>query len=183
MIQESLSVREIEEKDIGLLADYWFLADEDFLIRIGVDLKKMPGREGFERMLKQQIVTPYSNKAAYALIWEVDKIPVGHSNINNITYGKEAYMHLHLWNFRFREKGIGTRLLKMSLPFYFNNFNLEQLISEPRAINIAPNRTLEKAGFEFEKTYVTIPGSINYEQEVSRWCMTRFRFKELSNNP
>ena len=182
MIKESLNVREIEEKDIVLLADYWFLAEDDFLIQMGVDLKKMPGRVGFEQMLKQQVVATYSNKAAYALIWEVDNIPVGHSNINNITFGNEAYMHLHLWKPGLRGKGIGNRLIKMSFPFYFNNFNLECLISEPRAINIAPNRTLEKAGFEFEKTYVTTPGSINYEQEVSRWRMTRSRFKELSIN-
>ena len=177
MIQGSLNVREIEEKDIVLLAHYWFQAEEDFLIRLGVDLKKMPGRKDFEQMLKQQIVSAYLKKAAYALIWEVDEIPVGHSNINNIAMGKEAYMHLHLWKPELREKGIGNRLVKMSLPLYFNNFNLERLISEPRAINIAPIRTLEKVGFEYEKTYLTIPGSINYQQEVSRWIMTKDQFE------
>lgn len=175
----SLNVREIQEKDIRLLADYWYLSNEDFLTGMGVDLKKMPSREEFTKMLQQQINTWIEKKIAFALIWEVDNIPVGHTNINKITYGKEAYMHLHLWNSSWRKKGLGTQLVKGSLPFYFEKFNLEALICEPRAINSAPNKTLEKAGFEFERTYITIPGAINFEQEVNRWKMTRSRFKEI----
>ncbi|HSP40486.1 MAG TPA: GNAT family protein, partial [Gillisia sp.] len=127
----------------------------------------------------KQIKTPVEKKVAYALIWEVDNIPVGHSNINRIIYGTEAYMHLHLWKSDWRKKGLGTQLVIKSLPFYFKMFKLKNLICEPRAINPGPNKTLEKVGFELERTYVTIPGSINFEQEVNSWKMSGSRFKDL----
>lgn len=175
----SLNVREIEERDISLLANYWYLSDDDFLTRMGVDLKKMPTREDFSEMIQKQIKTPVEKKVAYALIWEVDMIPVGHSNINKITYGTEAYMHLHIWKSGLRKKGLGPQLVIKSLPFYFQRFELKNLICEPRAINPGPNKTLEKVGFELERTYVTIPGSINFEQEVNCWKMSRSRFNDM----
>lgn len=180
MNELQLSVREIEENDISLIADYWLLSDDDFLVSMGVDLQKMPLRQDFENMLEKQINTPIKEKMAYALIWEVDDSPVGHSNVNNIVFGKEAVMHLHLWKQETRKKGIGTKLVKRSLPFYFNTLKLEKLICEPYALNPAPNRTLEKAGFEFIKKYVTIPGMLNFEQEVNRWEMSRTEFEEVN---
>jgi len=180
--QHILNVREMRITDISLIADYWFLSDPDFLVRMGVDLKKMPVRKDFEEMLEQQINTRMEEKAAYALIWEAGNLPVGHSNINNIIFGNVANMHLHLWKPEFRRKGIGTTLVRKSLSSYFNNFHLKQLICEPRAINLAPNKTLEKAGFTFEKTYLTIPGKINFEQEVNRWVLTKLQFENNINS-
>lgn len=81
-------------------------------------------------------------------------------------------MHLHLWNTNTRQKGIGTKLVKKSLPFFFNNLKLQTLYCEPYVLNIAPNKTLEKVGFKFDKKYITTPGSINFEQEVNRWFMS-----------
>ena len=88
-------------------------------------------------------------------------------------------MHLHLWDQTLRKSGRGTELLKMSIPYYFRNFELEQLICEPYALNPAPNRVVEKVGFTLEKEYVTVPGSINFEQPVKRWIMTRDAFHAL----
>lgn len=130
-------------------------------------------------MLQLHINTPFERKGTYALIWEADNIPVGHSNINKIIFGKEAYMHLHIWRSTWRKKGLGIQLVKKSLPIYFDKFNLEELICEPRSGNPAPNKTLENSGFEFEKKYITIPGIINYEQEVNRWKMKRSQFDEI----
>ena len=44
-------------------------------------------------------------------------------------------------------------------------------------MNPAPNKTLARVGFEFVKEYVTVPGSINFEQPVNRWEMTREKYK------
>jgi RimJ/RimL family protein N-acetyltransferase len=57
----------------------------------------------------------------------------------------------------------------MTLPYFFQNFELKNLYCEPYALNPAPNKTLKKIGFQFVKQYVTIPGSLNFEQEVNRW--------------
>jgi RimJ/RimL family protein N-acetyltransferase len=175
----TLSVRELEEKDIPLIADYWVNYDPDHMIAMGVDLDKLPSREGITGMLTKQLKSPPEQKMTYALIWLISNKPVGHCNVNNISFGKEAFMHLHLWKSTHRQKGMGTELVKHSLPYFFKTLELQTLYCEPYALNPAPNNTLEKVGFEFEKQYITIPGSSNFEQEVKRWRMSRERYDEI----
>lgn len=175
-----LSVREIKNEDIDLIADYWLNAEPDFLTGMGVDLQKLPTRRDLQKMLSQQIETPYQKKNSYALIWLTNGRPVGHSNVNEIEYGNQAKLHLHLWKSDLRQKGMGSELLAKTLPFYFDRLNLQVIWCEPYAKNPAPNRTLARAGFEFEKKYVTTPGSLNFEQEVNRWKLTREKFNELN---
>ncbi|MCW4470730.1 GNAT family N-acetyltransferase [Flavobacterium sp. MFBS3-15] len=169
MDNDNLSVREMTEKDIPLFANYWFTASDDFLKGMGVDLQKMPTREQFTQMLQTQLSLPYAEKKAYALIWEAEGEPFGHSNVNPVTYGKEGAMHLHIWKPEMRALGIGAEMVGLSLPYYFGNMKLERVYSEPYAHNTAPHKTLEKAGFTFVKEYVTTPGSITFEQPVKQW--------------
>ncbi len=171
------NVREIEPKDIPHIADYWTLSDSDHMVGMGVDLDKLPTREGLTEMLIQQIASPYKNKESYALIWEIAGKAVGHCNINQIEYGKQAHMHLHLWSARTRKKGAGSALVKQSIPFFFKNFELETLYCEPYALNPAPNKTLPKIGFEFVKTLRTIPGASCFEQDVNQWILTKEEFR------
>ena len=89
-------------------------------------------------------------------------------------------MHLHLWNTGTRQKGMGTALVKLTLPFFFINYHIKKLYCEPYALNPAPNKTLEKAGFKFVKKFTTIPGWLNFEQEVNLWEMSYERFSELN---
>jgi len=168
MVQE-LTVREINETDIALIIQYWLTASDDYLMAMGVDLAKMPAVSDWQRMLASQILLPYREKQSYCTIWELDDKPIGHCNVNKIIYGEEASMHLHIWYAEERKMGLGVAFIKRSLPFFFNNLQLKKIYSEPYAINEAPNRTLAKAGFHFIKEYVTVPGSINFEQPVKRW--------------
>lgn len=88
-------------------------------------------------------------------------------------------MHLHLWQSQTRQKGIGLELLKLTLPYYFSTFKLENLFCEPAASNVAPNKTLEKLGFDFIQSYDTIPGWINTYQTVNRWVLTKEKINLL----
>lgn len=168
----SVSVRELQQKDIAAIADYWYKATEAELMAMGADKKLLPKRNEFEAMLQQQILLPYNSKRAYALIWEYNGEAIGHCNVNPVTYVKEAYMHLHIWKQEARRKGIAAKLVKLSLSYFFNNLKLERLFCQPHADNIAANRVLEKAGFIFVKEYITTPGSINFEQPVKLWMAT-----------
>ena len=176
-----VSVREIQTKDINLIADYWLGSDPEFLVSIGVDLNKLPTRVGLTQMLTQQLETPIDQKESYALIWECDAQQVGHSNVNRIEFGQQATIHLHLWHAQDRKKGMGTELFRSSLPFYFEKLHLQTLFCETYALNPAPNKTLQRVGFELEKKYKTIPGSLNFEQEVNRWKLTKGRYQETNN--
>lgn len=174
-----LSVREIKQRDIIPLSDYWFTASAEFLHSMGADIKKLPTREQWYKMLEEQLSQPYTEKKAYCIIWELDGKAVGHSNINRILFGQEAYMHLHLWNNPNRQKGIGTQLVKLTLPYFFNNMQLQKLYCEPYALNPAPNKTLEKVGFTFVKKHITVPGFINFEQEANLWELTKEQLKKV----
>ena len=175
--RENINVREIEIRDISLITDYWLRSDPDFLIGMGVDLKKLPSKKGFEEMLSKQISLPLNRKESYAVIWEYNEEPIGHSNLNEIVFGKQAKMHLHIWKTSYRQKGIGTKLLQKSLLQYFEKLQLEKLICEPYSFNTAPNKALQRIGFEFIKQYKTIPGALNFEQLVNRWELTKDNLK------
>ena len=177
MNQPFLSVREIQKSDIEPIIQYWLNADPAFLTGMGVDLIKMPSKEEWITMLAAQIKQPYSEKKSYCMIWLVGNKPIGHCNVNKIKFGEEAYMHLHMWNANGRKKGMGTELVKMSLPYFFENLKLKTIYSEPYALNQAPNKTLEKAGFTFVKEFITIPGFLNFEQPVNLWELTYEQYK------
>mgnify|MGYP001032095789 FL=1 len=168
-----LSVREITTDDIPTLVSYWLDSDPDFMIGMGVDLTKLPEREALTKMLSAHIGKPLTEAQSYALIWLLDGKPVGHCNVNKIAFGQHAFMHLHLWQSTYRQKGMGSALVKLSLPYFFKNLELETLYCEPYALNDAPNRTLQKLGFTLEKEYITTPGYLNFEQPVKRWSLTK----------
>jgi len=178
MAENILSVRELLEKDLEHIASYWLDADPAFLAGMGVDLNKIPGHDEWIEMLSAQLNCPYKEKRSYAIIWEENGIQIGHCNVTPIKFGEEAFMHLHLWNGRSRKRGIGTTLVKMSIPYFFENLQLKRLFSEPYALNPAPNRTLPRAGFQFVKEYTTIPGYLNFEQPVKRWELSYEMYKK-----
>jgi len=177
---EKLSVRELQQNDIEALSDYWFKSDPSFLINMGVDLSKMPTRKEWEQMLNEQINQSYEERKSYCIIWLAGNKPVGHSNVNRIIFGEEAYMHLHIWNSNNRTKGMGLQFVKMTLPWFFEKMQLKKICCEPYALNPAPNKTMEKLGFEFIKEYITVPGWINFEQPVKHWELTREKFRQLN---
>jgi RimJ/RimL family protein N-acetyltransferase len=168
----SISVRELQQKDITLITDYWFNATDEELTAMGADKKLLPKRSEFEAMLQSQLLLPYNSKKAYALIWEYDGKAIGHCNVNPVIYGEEAFMHLHIWQPQQRHKGIALQLVALSLPYFFKKLKLRKLFCQPHAANKAANRILEKAGFIFVREYITTPGSINFEQPVKLWQAT-----------
>lgn len=155
-------------------------AEPDFLLAMGVDLNKMPQEQEWHEMLQGQLNTPHPHKKSWCMIWLIDGVPAGHSNINKIIPGEEAYMHLHLWKPDARKRGAGAALVRMTIPFFFETYDLKRLYCEPYANNDAPNNTLRKAGFEFVRQEITTPGWLNFEQPVNLWVMTKERFLEMA---
>jgi RimJ/RimL family protein N-acetyltransferase len=168
-----LKVRDLKKSDLPLILDYWYKSSQEHLLGMGVDLEKLPARKAFEKMLEMQLSLPVAMRQSYALTWVLDDRPIGHSNINQIVYGKQANMHLHIWDPNLRKSGLGIKFLELSIPVFFKAMDLEYLICEPFAHNPAPNKTLEKLGFTYVKKYKTIPGTINFEQEVNQWKLER----------
>jgi RimJ/RimL family protein N-acetyltransferase len=179
MSAAKLSVRELREADFELIADYWSRSDPNHLIGMGVDLQKIPPRSNFIAMLSSQLILPLKKRQSYCTIWEIDCKPIGHCNVNKIQFGCDAYLHLHIWRSDQRYHGLGAALVRQSLGYFFGHLQLQDLYCEPYALNPAPNAVLAKSGFEFIKEYTTVPGAINFEQQVNRWHMSRSKFEML----
>jgi RimJ/RimL family protein N-acetyltransferase len=175
-----LTVREMRKEDIEPIINYWLNADKEHLQNMGVDPNKLPTKEELSQILLTQLNLPIEQKRSYCIMWEEDKKAIGHCNTNPTTFGKYAYMHLHLWDKSFRQKGAGIALLKMTLPLFFEKLKLQKLYCEPYALNEAPNKTIQKIGFTLEREYVTTPGSLNFEQPVKRWVLSYQKFKNLN---
>ena len=168
-----LSTRELIESDIERIVDYFLNADIDFLKHMGADKLKLPERKPWINLIQAEYGKTYKEKEFYYIIWQIDGQPVGHSNINNIEFGKTAAMHLHLWENDSRRKGLAAEFLKSSIQDYFENFKLQKIICEIRIENTAPLKVLEKNGFELMRTYDTTPGWINYHQTVNRYELVK----------
>ena len=168
-----LSVRELKIQEVGIIVDYFKNAKDSFLKEMGADKNKLPTRDEWVDKLESDFNKSYYEKDFYYIIWLQNNQAVGHSNINHIEFGNTATMHLHLWDTATRRKGLGLDFLKMTVPYYFKNFELQKLICEPYSKNIAPNKVLKKLGFEFVRTYETTPGQINFHQTVNRYELSK----------
>lgn len=82
-------------------------------------------------------------------------------------------MHLHILDATQRRAGLGVQFVKKSTEIYFKVLQLERIYSEPNAFNIAPNRTLQRAGFRYLFTHETTPSPINFPQAVTRWVLEK----------
>jgi RimJ/RimL family protein N-acetyltransferase len=116
---------------------------------------------------------PLGERSTVLVIWELDGAPVGFSTADKIALGEEAHMHLHVIDPDKRRSGIGTRCVRDTVDFYFSRLELKRLFCSPTAFNVAPNRTLQAAGFRYLKTHMTVPGPINSHQAVTEWVLER----------
>lgn len=166
---DRLSIRPLEPDDLDRIISYFLDADPSFHDRLGVDPDRLPTREAWTSLVLEDLPRAPEDRELFYLVWEIDGVAVGHGNLNDIVFGEEARMHLHLWEDGTRRRGAGTRLVRRSVAVFCETLRLRELFSEPSADNPAPNRTLARAGFELVRTYETTPGWINTHQLVNRW--------------
>jgi RimJ/RimL family protein N-acetyltransferase len=161
----------VGQSDYERMIDYFLGADEAFLRGMGIDPKKLPRRQAWlESVLLDHQRIDAEKERAY-LAWIHDGVPVGHSSISKIRPGEEAFIHLHLWARGLRQAGLGTQYFSASAAEFARVFRLRRLYCEPYAENPGPNRVLLKAGFRFIRRYRTVPGPINFEQDVNQYSL------------
>ena len=56
---------------------------------------------------------------------------------------------------------------------YFSTLALDRLYCQPNAFNVAPNRTLQKAGFRYVQTFIDQPHPMNFRQALTQWVLER----------
>lgn len=170
-MESKLAVRQMELGEVDHILDYFYSSTPEHLETLGVDPTRFPNREKWEQYYGRDYALPIEQRTSFNLIWLSDENPIGFSTADTIRYGVEAKMHLHVTSAENRHHGVGAECVRLSVDLYFEALKLQRLICEPNALNVAPNRTLQKAGFKYVKTHYTVPGALNYHQAVTRWII------------
>jgi RimJ/RimL family protein N-acetyltransferase len=168
----ALIVREMELSEVGLIIDYFHQASSEHLEMLGVDPTRLPAPDAWLERYAREYARRREERAMLLIVWELDGAAIGFSTVDKIRFGREAFMHLHIVDPGRRNSGHGTECVRRGAKIYFEALRLERLYCEPNAFNVAPNRTLQKAGFSYVKTHRTVPGPLNFRQAVTRWVLT-----------
>ncbi len=167
----SLLVREMALGEVDLVIEYFHGSTPEHLETLGVDPTRLPRRGEWRAWYEAEYAKPIEARSTLLVIWELEGVAVGFSTADKITYGEQAHMHLHIVDPRRRRSGVGTACVRETVGLYFDALKLRRLFCEPNAFNVAPNRTLQSAGFKYLKTYNTVPGPLNHHQAVTRWVV------------
>jgi RimJ/RimL family protein N-acetyltransferase len=168
-----LTVREMTGSEVDLIIDYFQNSTPEHLEILGVDPSRLPAPESWRERLQRECTLPIDRRALVLVSWLSDGRPIGFSTADKIRYGEQANMHLHVIDPARRNQGVGVECVRRSADLYFERLQLKRLFCEPNAFNVAPNRTLQKAGFKYLKTHMTVPGPLNTHQAVTRWVIER----------
>ena len=168
-----LTVREMTLEETDLVSDYFHTSSVEHLEMMGVDPSRLFTRTAWRERYAQDYARPRPERAFMAVVWLDAQTPVGFSTADKIVFGERANMHLHVLQPERRNAGIGVQCVRLSVDLYFETLKLTSLFCEPSAFNLAPNRTVQAAGFKYVKTHMTVPGPLNFHQPVTRWVIER----------
>ena len=175
----TIAIRPFESRDDyrGMIR-YFHSASDELLVRMGVDRGRLPAPDVWlqQAWADHELDEQDPTRERFHVAWLLDDELIGHSSINQLRWGELAYAHLHLWRRDLRRDGIGTELFRRSLSLYFERFDLRRIFVEPNAGNPAPNAVVRRLGFRFVKAHRTVPGPLNFEQDVNLWEMDRGRW-------
>lgn len=165
------TVRLMEATETELVIDYFLGASAEHLELLGVDPTRLPPREAWRKGFARDLALPIAERASLLVTWLEGDEPAGFSTADKIVHGDQAYMHLHVFEPERRGRGFGAECVRATAALYIETLALKRLFCEPNAFNIAPNRCLQKAGFTYVKTHMTVPGPLNFHQPVTRWML------------
>ncbi|MDN4999372.1 GNAT family N-acetyltransferase [Bradyrhizobium sp. GCM10027634] len=169
----TITVRPMTLPETSQIIAYFHTATPEHLEILGVDPTRLPQATQWQRLYEQMFDQPVEQRSSLLVSWLYDDRFLGFSTADKIRIGQQANMHLHIVHASERKQGIGAECVRQTVELYFQALHLKQLFCEPNAFNAAPNRTLQKAGFKYVKTYMTVPGPLNFHQAVNRWVIDR----------
>lgn len=169
MSKESLSIRPMGLADFAARISYFHDAPDEHLASLGVDRARLPDPVEWRARFAANLALPIKERSEYGVVWELDDAPVGFSTADQIHFGAEAHMHLHIVDPERRAAGLGTQFVRLTAVHYCDALQLISLYCEPNALNAAPNRTLQSAGFRYVRSRRCRPAPINTHQTTTIW--------------
>jgi RimJ/RimL family protein N-acetyltransferase len=166
-----LSVRPMRLDEVAIRIDYFHDASDEYLRMLGVVREGLLSREAWRAFYEQDFTRPIAERANYLMAWERDGEIVGMSIADQYTFGDHAFMHLHILDPSRRHSGLGAEFVRLTAAHLFEVLALKRLYCQPNAFNIAPNRTLQRAGFRYEFTKELAPRPTDFLQPLTRWVL------------
>lgn len=165
----TITVRLMTLPETAEIIAYFHTATPEHLEVLGVDPTRLAQATQWQRLYEQMFDQPVDQRSSLLMSWLYDDRFLGFSTADKIRIGQQANMHLHIVDASQRKQGIGAECVRQTVELYFQTLKLKQLFCEPNAFNVAPNRTLQRAGFKYVKTHMTVPGPLNFHQAINRW--------------
>jgi RimJ/RimL family protein N-acetyltransferase len=169
----TVTVRPMTLQETAEIIEYFHVATPEHLEMLGVDPSRLPPASQWQRLYEQMFDQPVEQRSSLLVSWLYEDRFLGFSTADKIRIGQQANMHLHITDASQRKLAIGAECVRQTVELYFQALKLKQLFCEPNAFNMAPNRTLQKVGFKYVKTHMTVPGPLNFHQPVNRWVIDR----------
>jgi RimJ/RimL family protein N-acetyltransferase len=155
--------------DFDVRTAYFHEATDEHLAKLGVDRSRLPHPEAWRASFQENLARPLEARSEYGVVWELDGSFVGFSTADQIQFGDEAHMHLHIIDPERRARGLGARFVSLTAVHLCEVFRLRRLYCEPNALNVAPNRTLQRAGFSYVCSRECRPNPLNGYQTTTVW--------------
>jgi len=171
VIASGLSVRPLRLDEVGVRIDYFHDASDEHLRLMGVQRERLMSREAWREFYEEDFARPVRDRANYLVGWKQDGELVGMAIADQFTFGEQGFMHLHILNPDRRHSGLGTEFVKLTAAHLFSVLQLKRLYCQPNAFNVAPNRTLQRAGFRYEFTKELAPRPTDVPQPLTRWVL------------
>jgi RimJ/RimL family protein N-acetyltransferase len=163
----------MELADMSRRIDYFHAADDATLDRLGVSRDRLPARAEWMAAYAEDFRRPLAERRVYGVVWELDGEAIGFSTTEPTEFGREAYMHLHIVRPELRRRGLGSELVRLTTGHYFKVLELKRIFCQPNALNTAPNRALQAAGFRYVRSHEVEPTPINPPQLTTLWVLER----------
>jgi RimJ/RimL family protein N-acetyltransferase len=164
-----LVVRPLRREEFARRVDYFIDSSDEYLAQLGVDRALMPDRGEWIGYYEEDSARQLAERETYHLGWELDGRLIGFGSTDNIEFGEQAFMHLHIVEEPLRRQGLGTEFVRRSVDEFFRALELKRLFCQPNAYNVAPNRALQRAGFRYVLSAEMAPSVINPPQPITRW--------------
>lgn len=171
-----ITIRDFIEEDMIAQDEYFKKASDEFLFKMGVNAAAIRNVAPPSRV-RPILATPVKERSIHVFTIEINGICSGVFVIKKIQFGKQADLHMHIFNIDNRRKGYGSKIFWTVVAKVFDVFDVKIIICEPSATNPAPNALLQKLGLKVVAQVVTPADGILIEHLANRYEITRDFFE------
>ncbi len=149
-------IRDIEERDVEPLVQYWHHSPPAFLKSLGVDLSKLKTPEETRRRFQESIPRGAAPRSCVSYIVESEKTLIAYTNLN-VHALDEAYAHFHVLAASVRARAVCYVLFPKGMQIFFDTVPVNKIFFQTSPENQNVKRMLESFGLKCHQMCVDAP--------------------------